>query len=79
MSPLDLIRSRDGSMSLTKLAASTAHFSMAFFVAWLTWKNQRFDMDMWSLYAGIAILHATFDKTAAMVKDFKDKAKEQPQ
>lgn len=73
MSPLDLIRSRDGSMSLTKLSASTFHLSLATTVAWLTFKTQAFNETMWLLYAGIAVGHATYDKTMATVKDFKDK------
>lgn len=73
MSPLDLIRSRDGSMSLTKLAASTFHLSLATTVAYLTYKSQKFDETMWLMYSAFAVGHATYDKTMAVVKDFKDK------
>ena len=72
MSPLDLIRSRDGSMSLTKLAASTFHLSLAATVAWVTYLNRAFNVEMWLLYAGFAVGHATYDKTMATVKAFKD-------
>lgn len=74
MSPLDLIRSRDGSMSLTKLAASTFHLLLAITVAGVTFKTQTFDQTMWLLYAGFAVGHATYDKTMATVKAFKDSA-----
>lgn len=71
MSPLDLVRSRDGSMSLTKLAAATFHLSLAGFVAWLTYRSQTFNDAMWLLYAGFAVGHATWDKTMAVLKDMK--------
>lgn len=74
MSPLDLIRSRDGSMSLTKLAASTFHLLLAATVGWLTYRNQRFDESMWLLYSAFAVGHATYDKTLAAVADFKTRA-----
>lgn len=73
MSPLDLIRSKDGSMSLTKLAASTFHFLLAVFVSIDTYKNG-FDITIWALYGGFAVGHAGYDKTMAVVKDLKDKA-----
>lgn len=73
MSPLDLIRSRDGSMSLTKLSASTFHALLATTVAWVTYKSQRFDDTMWLIYATFAVGHASYDKTMAVVKDFKDR------
>lgn len=73
MSPLDLVRSRDGSMSLTKLSASTFHALLATTVAWLTYKWQRFDETMWLLYSAFAVGHATYDKTMATIKDFKDR------
>lgn len=73
MSPLDLIRSKDGSMSLTKLAASTAHLSMATMFLLIT-VRQGFIEALWIIYGGLAISHAVVDKTAAQVKAFKDKA-----
>jgi hypothetical protein len=72
MSPLDLIKSKDGSMSLTKLSASTFHFLLAVFVSINTWKNG-FDINTWLVYGGYAVGHAAYDKTMATVKDFQDK------
>ena len=73
MSPLDLVRSRDGSMSLTKLSASTFHLLLAITVGWLTYRNQSFDETMWLMYSAFAVGHATYDKTMATIKDFKDR------
>lgn len=72
MSPLDLIRAKDGSMSLTKLAASTFHFNLAVWVSWHTY-TKGFDLDAWLLYGGFAVAHATYDKTLAAVNAFKNK------
>lgn len=72
MSPLDLIRSRDGSMSLTKLAAATCHLLMAVGFGWIT-ATKGFIAELWLTYGGFAIGHATADKIAAQVKAFKDK------
>lgn len=73
MSPLDLIRSRDGSMSQTKLAASCFHFALFVTVCWVTWLKQDFEMEMWILYGGFAVGHASTDKVLASVKGFKEK------
>ena len=67
-----LIASKDGSMSLTKLAAATFHANLAFWVAWTTYKDG-FDIAIWGLYGSFAVLHATYDKTTAMVNAFKNK------
>ena len=67
----DLIQSKDGSLSLTKLAASTAHALMAFGFAVITWKNG-FVSELWLIYGGYSLGHAVLDKTAAQVKSFKD-------
>jgi hypothetical protein len=72
MNPIDLVRSRDGSMSLTKLAAATFHAQLAAFVCWITYKSQSFDQAMWLLYASFAVGHATYDKTMATLKSLKD-------
>lgn len=87
MSPLDLIRSRDGSLSLTKLAATTFHLSMA--VACVSITAARlvrfietlnapidspiFEIGMWTLWAGVAVGHAVVDKAGAQVAAYKDK------
>jgi hypothetical protein len=74
MSPLDLIRSRDGSMSLTKLAASTAHlFMAASFFRMQVLGNAEFDEGLWLIYGGFAIAHAVADKAGAQIKEFKDR------
>lgn len=70
----DLVTAPDGSLSLTKLAASTAHFLMAvsFFRLQVLGESE-FNETLWLVYGGFAIAHASYDKTAAMVKDFKEK------
>jgi hypothetical protein len=77
VSLLDLIRSRDGSMSLTKLAASTAHLLMALGFAVITWRDG-FIAELWLIYGGFAISHAVVDKTAAQVKAFKERKEQSP-
>ena len=66
----DLIQSKDGSMSLTKVAASTAHLNLAVAFAWLTYQSG-FVWEMWALYGSFALGHATFDKTMAITNAFK--------
>jgi hypothetical protein len=70
---IDLVQAKDGSLSLTKLAAATAHLLFALTVAWVTYVKQDFIAEMWMLYIGAAIAHASYDKTMATVKDFKDR------
>lgn len=77
MHPVDLIRSRDGSMSLTKLAASTAHLNMALAFAWVTY-GHGFVWEMWVIYGGYALGHAAYDKTMAVVNQYKTKLAEKP-
>lgn len=67
----DLITSKDGSLSLTKLAASTAHFSMACGFICLSVKNG-FLPELWMIYGGFALGHAAWDKSAAMLKNYKE-------
>lgn len=62
----DIITSKDGSLSLTKLAASTAHINLAVAFAWITY-SKGFIAEMWLIYAGAAIGHAAYDKTKAML------------
>lgn len=71
-----LVRSKDGSISLTKLGAATFHAALAFHVNWIQWHTATFLVEMWLLYASFAVGHATVDKGIAVVKDFKDKAAE---
>ncbi len=72
MRPTDLIQSKDGSLSLTKLAASTAHFLMASGFVCLTVRNG-FIPELWMIYGGFAIGHAAYDKSAAMVKEYRER------
>jgi hypothetical protein len=85
--PLDLIRSRDGSMSLTKLGATTFHFSIALACVVITAARvarfletpaapidaPMFEMAMWTLWASVAVGHAVVDKAGAQVAAYKDK------
>lgn len=56
---------------MTKLAAATGHFLFAATVAWITYIDRVFHLEMWSLYIGTAVAHATYDKTLAAVMAFK--------
>jgi uncharacterized membrane protein YcjF (UPF0283 family) len=71
VSPLDLMRAKDGSMSLTKLAATTFHFLLAVTVAGVTWIKRDFIESMWMLYAAVAVGHAVVDKAGAQISAFK--------
>lgn len=73
-----IVRSKDGSISLTKLGAATFHATLAFQVNWIQWHAApgTFLIDMWLLYASFAVGHASLDKGIAVVKDFKDKTLE---
>ena len=73
MSPFDLITSRDGSLSMTKLAATTFHLLMALTVAWVTFIKRDFVESMWMLYSAVAVGHAVVDKAGAQIASFKDK------
>jgi hypothetical protein len=75
MKLVDLVQSKDGSLSLTKLAASTFHLTLAGWVSWSTYA-EGFDVAIWTLYASFAVGHAAYDKTAAMVSSFKNKQAE---
>lgn len=74
MSPADLITSKDGSLSLTKLAASTFHLLLAIGVIAHTAAHEfTFDVTVWSVYGAFAVGHAGYDKTMAVVRDFQEK------
>jgi hypothetical protein len=69
-----LITARDGTVSLTKLAAATAHFLMAAaFLRLQVLGDAPFNEMLWIVYGGFSIAHAAYDKTAAMVKDVREK------
>ena len=65
MKLFDIITSKDGSLSLTKLAAATAHLNLAVAFAWITYQSG-FVAELWIIYSGAAIFHAAYDKTKAM-------------
>jgi len=67
-----ILASKDGSLSLTKLAACTFHANLAGWVAWATHKDG-FNIEIWLLYGSFAVGHATYDKTLAMVNAYKNK------
>lgn len=72
-----LITSKDGSYSLTKLAATTFHCLLALGVVAHTYINEfQFDLEVWLVYGGFAVGHATFDKTSAIVNSFKTRQME---
>jgi hypothetical protein len=70
----DLITSKDdGSLSLTKLAAATAHFLFACsFLRMQVLGEASFDETLWLVYGAFAIGHAAYDKTSAIVRDIKE-------
>lgn len=68
---LDLVVSKDGSLSLTKLAAATGHFLMAAAFVRLQVLAGEFNDTLWLLYAGFTVAHASYDKTVAVVTDYK--------
>jgi hypothetical protein len=68
----DIIASKDGSLSLTKLAASTAHLNMAVAFSWITY-TKGFVMELWMFYGAFAVGHATVDKATAAVSSFKNR------
>lgn len=73
MSPLDLIRGRDGKMVLTKVQATLFHVALFVTVCWVTYVKRDFVQGMWELYAMTAVGHAVLDKTAAQIAAFKDR------
>jgi hypothetical protein len=72
INPTELVLGKDGSLSQTKLAAATFHFAIFVTVMYVTFKTGVFNVEMWTLYAAVAVGHSVIDKTTAQVKDFKD-------
>lgn len=66
----DLCKAKDGSWSLTKIAALVAHTLLSCAFAKIT-LTVGFVPDMWWIYAMAALGHAFADKTAAQVAAFK--------
>lgn len=73
MRPAEIVLSKDGSLSLTKLAAASFHLALFVTVCWVTYIKRDFLFDMWGLYAAVAVGHASYDKTLANVRAFKDR------
>lgn len=63
----DLANSKDGSISLTRLAALTAHANAAIAFLWIT-ISKGFIAEMWVIYLGATIVHAGYDKTLMILK-----------
>jgi hypothetical protein len=65
----ELVCTPDGELSLTKLAACTAHLGMAaaFFRSQVLGACA-FNSELWLVYAGFAIGHASYDKTLGVVR-----------
>jgi len=66
----DLINSKDGTISLTRLAAVTAHFNAAWAFIYIT-VEKGFIGELWMIYLGAAIFHAGYDKTLMVTKGAK--------
>lgn len=71
----ELVESKDGSTSLTKLAACTAHLNAAWLFVYLTIKHG-YIPELWLTYLPAVIGHAGYDKTLAVYKSMKVKAAE---
>lgn len=57
-----------GRVSMTKLAAATAHLNAAGWFAWLTFSHG-FIAEMWVIYLGATIVHNGWDKAIATYRD----------
>lgn len=75
---LGIVTSKDGSLSLTKLAAACFHLALFTTACWLTWKKAEWLSEMWFLYAAVAVGHASYDKTLANVRAFKERKLDAP-
>lgn len=60
----DILKSRDGSYSLTKVAAATSHFNAAWLFVYLTLTRGYIDT-LWGFYLGLTIAHQGYDKFLA--------------
>ena len=70
----DLLCSKDGSFSVTKLAVVVAHANFAVAFTWLTYRHG-FNEALWVIYGSFAVGHAAYDKSAAMLKAYKEREK----
>lgn len=62
--------SRDGSVSLSRLAAVTAHFLAAIFFVYHNLQTG-YNEALWIIYLGFATGHAVYDKTLMLTKGGK--------
>ncbi|NQD37484.1 hypothetical protein HPT27_10635 [Permianibacter sp. IMCC34836] len=65
--------SRDGSVSLSRLAAVTAHFLAAIFFVYHNLQTG-YNEALWIIYLGFATGHAVYDKTLMLTKGGKSAA-----
>ena len=77
---LTLVASKDGSLSLTKLSAACFHLALFVTVCWITYTKGDWVAEMWLTYGAFAVGHASYDKTMANVRAFKERmaAKDEP-
>lgn len=68
----------DGSGSVTKTFVTLAHVLLFLTVIFVTILKRDFHFEMWSLYLGATIFHATYDKTMAVVSEYKNKFGPEP-
>lgn len=66
-----------GRISMTDLAAATAHLNAAGWFAWLSYQHG-FIAEMWIIYLSATIFHSSYNKTVAVVRDMKAAAKHAP-
>lgn len=60
----DIVCSKtDKSLSMTRLAACTAHFLSAILFVYWNLTDDKFNWDLWLLYLGFATGHAVWDKS----------------
>jgi hypothetical protein len=62
----------DGSLSLSRLAAATAHALAAIFFVYWNLYGEEFNWDLWVIYLGFATGHAIWDKSWMTTKGAKD-------
>ena len=70
--------SRDGSVSLSRLAAVTAHFLSAVFFVYHN-LTAPFSELLWAIYLGFATGHAVYDKTLMVKKSAAPATSTEPQ
>lgn len=62
----------DGSLSLSRLAAATAHILAAIFFVYWNLTEEKFNWDLWVIYLGFATGHAIWDKSWMTTKGVKN-------